>query len=299
MLVPPDQSIAPGGGIATLPSEYALKERYGIDPQTHSFFSDRYQHVIRWDRLIFVKSGETYNDPEPYYTLIAHLGGDATIDWFISHEDTTTICVHLSGICPDPETALDILDELSKYHHDHGDIDDIHTYGAVVYQCAVDDETLRLTFVANLYNVSDQLPPLVMYLEEQGCSNIAYHMTELLAVSRDRAMVAHDDALDTPDRLKRAQEALEGLSVGDAMGSLLASFSDEERDQCLIRRRLPKTTWPTGIPTAIALATYAVLRDDGAIEADALTQALDQQGIPMTKDTERNDRRLPHTASTR
>jgi hypothetical protein len=147
-----------------------------------------------------------------------------------------------------------------------------------------------------LYNVSEQLPPLVGYLEDQGCSDIAYHMTELPAVNRDQAIAAYHDALDkTPDRLKRAQEALEGLSVGDALGSLLATGSGEELD--LTRRRLPKTTWPTGIPTAIALATYAVLRDDGAIEADTLMQALNQQGIPMTRDTERNDRRLPQTAS--
>jgi ADP-ribosylglycohydrolase len=296
--VPSGKRFTPDGGIATLPGEYAVKERYGIDPQTHSFFNDMDQHVIQWDWLIFVKSGETYNDPEPYYTLIARLGGDAAIRWFISHEDTTTICTHLSCTCPDPEIALDILDELYCYHPNQRALEDNPRYGAVVYQHDVDFETLRLDFVADLFNITGQLPTLIQYLEEQGCSDITYSMTELPEVSRDRAIAAYRDNLDkTLDRLNRAREALKGLSVGDALGSLLTTFSSEEIDRCLTRRRLPKTAWPTGLHTPIALATYAVLRDGGAVDKHELIQALEQQGVPMTTEAEQNGRRLPQTAS--
>jgi ADP-ribosylglycohydrolase len=71
-------------------------------------------------------------------------------------------------------------------------------------------------------------------------------------------------------RLARARESLEGLSVGDALGSWF-EFETPEINRTRLSR-LPAGTWGFTDDTNMALSIYAVLRQHGHIDQDALAQ---------------------------
>ena len=75
-----------------------------------------------------------------------------------------------------------------------------------------------------------------------------------------------------PERTKRARNALEGLSVGDALGERF--FGPPERVLPRIERReVPARPWGYTDDTEMALSVFAMLRDRGEIEQDGLARA--------------------------
>ena len=80
------------------------------------------------------------------------------------------------------------------------------------------------------------------------------------------------DVVMTPDeRLQRARVALEGLSVGDALGGFF------EFNKALVRliatHELPSAPWRYTDDTNMALSIFQVLRRQGVIEQDELANS--------------------------
>ena len=76
---------------------------------------------------------------------------------------------------------------------------------------------------------------------------------------------------DHAARIERAAVALDGLSVGDALGE--TCFRDENFEAILDDpRATAKGPWPWTDDTAMALAIYEVLDEHGRIDQDALTR---------------------------
>jgi len=71
-------------------------------------------------------------------------------------------------------------------------------------------------------------------------------------------------------RLSRARLALEGLSVGDALGERF--FSPWIREACLLQRTVPDGKWRWTDDTAMALGIVEVLETHGQIDQDELAQ---------------------------
>ena len=71
------------------------------------------------------------------------------------------------------------------------------------------------------------------------------------------------------ERLQRARLALEGLSVGDALGGFYA-FSGRSAAQAFATRTVPSAPWRWTDDTNMALSIYAVLRQRGEIKQDVL-----------------------------
>jgi ADP-ribosylglycohydrolase len=80
-------------------------------------------------------------------------------------------------------------------------------------------------------------------------------------------MSARNIALLPVERLARARESLEGLSVGDALGGWFEMSAPSEDDKLA---RLPKGTWHFTDDSNMALSIYAILRQFGRIDQDAL-----------------------------
>ncbi|MDZ4767207.1 MAG: ADP-ribosylglycohydrolase family protein [Chloroflexota bacterium] len=72
------------------------------------------------------------------------------------------------------------------------------------------------------------------------------------------------------ERLERARVALEGLSVGDALGGWFEMSAPTEADRLA---RLPKGTWQFTDDTNMALSIYAVLRQYWHIDQAALARS--------------------------
>jgi ADP-ribosylglycohydrolase len=72
-----------------------------------------------------------------------------------------------------------------------------------------------------------------------------------------------------PDRLSKALQSLEGLSVGDAFGELFFSIPPQNASSS----DLPTHLWRWTDDTHMALSIVHVLREYGHIEQDALAQA--------------------------
>lgn len=71
------------------------------------------------------------------------------------------------------------------------------------------------------------------------------------------------------ERLARARLALEGLSVGDALGGFF-EFNDRFAASFLVDRRLPSAPWHYTDDTSMALSIYETLRLHGFIHQDEL-----------------------------
>jgi ADP-ribosylglycohydrolase len=77
--------------------------------------------------------------------------------------------------------------------------------------------------------------------------------------------------LDHATRLARARLALDGLSVGDALGQ--TCFDDGNYEALLDDpRATARAPWPWTDDTAMALAIFEVLQDHGRIDQDALAK---------------------------
>ncbi len=74
------------------------------------------------------------------------------------------------------------------------------------------------------------------------------------------------------DRLARARESLEGLSVGDAFGELFIQMAADAQAYFINNRHLPPMPMRYTDDTNMALSIYALLRDNGSIEHDALAR---------------------------
>src|SRR5262245_66607240 len=74
---------------------------------------------------------------------------------------------------------------------------------------------------------------------------------------------------DDASPLGRARLALEGLSIGDAFGQRFF-VSPSVVESFIEARALPAPPWYWTDDTAMALAIYELLRDQGGIEPDAL-----------------------------
>lgn len=72
------------------------------------------------------------------------------------------------------------------------------------------------------------------------------------------------------ERIARARLALEGLSVGDALGERF--FSPWVREACLARRTVPDGIWRWTDDTAMALGIVEVLEQCGRIDQDELAR---------------------------
>ena len=79
------------------------------------------------------------------------------------------------------------------------------------------------------------------------------------------------EANSTAVRLARARLALEGLSVGDALGETF--FSPWIRDLCLLNRVVPDGPWRWTDDTAMALGILDVLERHGQVDQDELALA--------------------------
>jgi ADP-ribosylglycohydrolase len=280
-----------------LPFEVALRERYGIDPEHDSLFTGRDQTITVYDRLVFVQSGEPYRKPEPYVTLIQALDGTAVASWYIHNEDTPVICTHISCICAEPQIALDMVDELYCYAPQpieaDGYIDDPH-YAAIVYHYDTDYDTMQLDFVADFFHISIQLPDVLAFLRDWGCTDITYHLEEMPSVYREDALrtalqpYGPDEAsyLSHGEAWKRVQYVLEGLAAAETLAASIDEFaaqaSDEAVSRCLQLRRLPQPFFEICVQTDVALATARMLRDGAAFDQNALTHHLIEQYLPRT-----------------
>ena len=74
------------------------------------------------------------------------------------------------------------------------------------------------------------------------------------------------------ERLQRAREALEGLSVGDALGDQFFMHADIALSM-IGNRALPKEPWRYTDDTNMALSIYQILRQYGEISQDALASS--------------------------
>src|SRR5436305_24833 len=76
---------------------------------------------------------------------------------------------------------------------------------------------------------------------------------------------------DHAARVERAAVALDGLSVGDALGE--TCFRDENFEAVLDDpRATARGPWPWTDDTAMALGLFEVLREHGRIDQDALAK---------------------------
>lgn len=252
---PRNRRIFNDGRMMPLPFEVALRERYGIDPEHDSLFTGRDQTITVYDRLVFVQSGEPHRKPEPYVTLIQQLDGTAVASWYIHDEYTPVIRTHISCICAEPQIALDMVDELYCYAPQpiaaDGHVDDPR-YAAIVYHYDTDYDTMRLDFVADFFHISIQLPDVLAFLRDWGCTNITYHLEEMPSVYREDALrtalqpYGPDEAsyLSHGEAWKRVQYVLEGLAAAETLAASIDEFaaqaSDEAVSRCLQLRRLPQ-----------------------------------------------------------
>src|SRR5690349_7517296 len=76
---------------------------------------------------------------------------------------------------------------------------------------------------------------------------------------------------DPAERLQRARTSLEGLSVGDGFGEQF--FLVNNPALYFKQRTLPMTHWMFTDDTNMALSIYAVLRQYGRIEQEALARS--------------------------
>jgi ADP-ribosylglycohydrolase len=74
-------------------------------------------------------------------------------------------------------------------------------------------------------------------------------------------------------RLARARVALEGLSVGDSIGGFFEFGRPSAVDHYIKGRRLPNPPWRFTDDTNMALSVFAILRQYGEIEQDALAMS--------------------------
>lgn len=77
---------------------------------------------------------------------------------------------------------------------------------------------------------------------------------------------------ETAQRLARAREVLEGLSVGDAFGELFIQLNADAQAFYINNRHLPPVPMRYTDDTTMALSIYAVLRDHGQINQDTLAR---------------------------
>ncbi len=79
-------------------------------------------------------------------------------------------------------------------------------------------------------------------------------------------------ASESADRLTRARACLEGLSVGDAFGELFITLNAAAQVFYITNRHLPPVFMRYTDDTNMALSIYALLRDAGQIDQDALAK---------------------------
>ena len=84
-------------------------------------------------------------------------------------------------------------------------------------------------------------------------------------------MVISDTDLNQP--LTRAQLALTGLALGDAVGAFF-EFSQGKLSHYITNRKLPEGIWHWTDDTQMALSIYAVLRQCSRIDQDLLATSL-------------------------
>lgn len=77
-------------------------------------------------------------------------------------------------------------------------------------------------------------------------------------------------------RLKRARVALEGLSVGDALGGFFELGLSPYNSAFYRERRMPKIQWRFTDDTNMALSIYQILRKFGEIKQDELAESFAQ-----------------------
>ncbi len=80
--------------------------------------------------------------------------------------------------------------------------------------------------------------------------------------------------LKQKERIARARQSLEGLSVADAHGRLAEFTSPNALARRVEARWLPESPWQFTDDTNMALSIYAVLREYGEINQDALVESL-------------------------
>lgn len=79
--------------------------------------------------------------------------------------------------------------------------------------------------------------------------------------------------MHTQDALERARLSLEGLSVGDSLGGFLEFGRSITNSYMLKNRVLPAPVWRYTDDTNMALSVYAILREHGTIDQEALAQS--------------------------
>jgi hypothetical protein len=174
------------GAPVPTPIETELGKRYGFEwiEQAPDFLwyqlsSDATQAVAAWEQILFVESyltGErTWSGVFPIAKLVEKLGGKSFMYDGMSADG---FWFKLSCIAPD-ESAANLIDKLFNLAQDHDDTQVKDIPKELLLSGKLSRNELELEFqIWEIGILSDDLPMMIDYLRNHGCTQIKYEFFE-------------------------------------------------------------------------------------------------------------------------